>query len=95
MKFRLKYEAWYTNLDGNIFFILLQWYRVDKTKIREDILKLWKPLGVGERKDQPDKSAEDFLARSANKSDSLLLQVWHSLATSALSWFITRTSING
>ncbi|XP_074098409.1 protein-L-histidine N-pros-methyltransferase [Cotesia typhae] len=72
-----------------------RWYRVDKTKIREDILKLWKPLGVGERKDQPDKSAEDFLARSANKSDSLLLQVWHSLATSALSRFITRTSING
>ncbi|KAH0545969.1 hypothetical protein KQX54_005162 [Cotesia glomerata] len=71
------------------------WYRVDKTKIQEDILKLWMPLGVGERKDQPDKSAEDFLARSANKSDSLLLQVWHSLATSALSWFINRTSING
>ncbi|XP_057319581.1 protein-L-histidine N-pros-methyltransferase [Microplitis mediator] len=72
-----------------------RWYRVDKSKIREDILKLWIPLGIGERKDEPDKSAQDFLARSADKSDSLFLQVWHSLATSALSWFISRTSING
>ncbi|XP_034937903.1 methyltransferase-like protein 9 [Chelonus insularis] len=72
-----------------------RWYRVDKSKIREDILKLWIPLGVGECHDQPDKSAQEFLSRSLERSDSLPLQAWHSLAKSALSWFISRTSING
>ncbi|KAK0076182.1 hypothetical protein PV326_011007, partial [Microctonus aethiopoides] len=72
-----------------------EWYTVDKSKIREDIMKLWIPLGAGSRHDQPDKSAEEFLARSMERSDSLPLQTWHSLARSTLSWFISRTSING
>lgn len=74
---------------------LLQWYKVDKSKIREDLLDLWVPLGTGPNADQPDKAAEIFLMRSAERSDSLPLQAWHSLARSALSWFISRTSING
>lgn len=72
-----------------------QWYRVDRTRIREDLLRLWVPLGAGPRRDQPDKAAELFLMKSAERSDSLPLQTWHSLARSALSWFISRTSING
>lgn len=72
-----------------------KWYRVDKSKIREDLLDLWVPLGTGPNADQPDKAAEIFLVRSAERSDSLPLQAWHSLARSALSWFISRTSING
>ena len=72
-----------------------RWYRVDKSKIREDLLDLWVPLGTGSNADQPDKAAEIFLVRSAERSDSLPLQAWHSLARSALSWFISRTSING
>nr|XP_012230521.1 PREDICTED: uncharacterized protein LOC105676884 isoform X3 [Linepithema humile] len=72
-----------------------RWYRVDKNKIREDLLDLWIPLGAGPNADQPDKAAEIFLVRSAERSDSLPLQAWHSLARSALSWFISRTSING
>lgn len=75
--------------------ICSQWYRVDKRKITEDLLNLWVPLGTGPNADQPDKAAEIFLVRSAERSDSLPLQVWHSLARSALSWFISRTSING
>ncbi|KAK0162380.1 hypothetical protein PV327_008724 [Microctonus hyperodae] len=58
-------------------------------------MRLWIPLGAGSRHDQPDKSAEEFLARSMERSDSLPLQTWHSLARSTLSWFISRTSING
>lgn len=77
------------------YVLFLQWYRVDKTKIREDLLDLWVPLGTGPNADQPDKAAEIFLVRSAERSDSLPLQAWHSLARSALSWFISRTSING
>ncbi|EGI70463.1 hypothetical protein G5I_00837 [Acromyrmex echinatior] len=73
----------------------MTWYRVDKSKIREDLLDLWVPLGTGPNADQPDKAAEIFLVRSAERSDSLPLQAWHSLARSALSWFISRTSING
>lgn len=72
-----------------------QWYKVDRSKIREDLLHLWVPLGAGTRHDQPDKAAEIFLMKSAERSDSLPLQTWHSLAKSALSWFISRTSING
>ncbi|KAG7210641.1 hypothetical protein KM043_012155 [Ampulex compressa] len=72
-----------------------QWYTVDGGKIREDLLNLWVPLGAGPRHDQPDKAAEIFLIKSAERSDSLHLQAWHSLARSALSWFISRTSING
>ncbi|XP_076291266.1 protein-L-histidine N-pros-methyltransferase [Lasioglossum baleicum] len=72
-----------------------QWYRVDTTKIREDLVRLWIPLGSGPESDQPDKTADVFLMKSAERSDSLPLQAWHSLARSALSWFISRTSING
>ncbi|XP_015123056.1 methyltransferase-like protein 9 [Diachasma alloeum] len=72
-----------------------RWYTIDKSKIREDILRLWVPLGVGPCHDQPDHTAEEFLTRSTERSDSLPLQAWHSLARSALSWFISRTSING
>ncbi|XP_054010263.1 uncharacterized protein LOC128893377 isoform X2 [Hylaeus anthracinus] len=72
-----------------------QWYRVNSTKVREDLVRLWIPLGTGPQRDQPDKTAEIFLTKSAEKSDSIPLQAWHSLARSALSWFISRTSING
>ncbi|XP_047347676.1 protein-L-histidine N-pros-methyltransferase [Vespa velutina] len=72
-----------------------QWYTVDTSKIRDDLLKLWVPLGAGPCRDQPDKATEIFLMRSTERSDSLPLQAWHSLARSALSWFISRTSING
>lgn len=83
------------NDDANNCALFFQWYRVDKNKIREDLLDLWVPLGTGPNADQPDKAAEIFLVRSAERSDSLPLQAWHSLARSALSWFISRTSING
>nr|XP_033324407.1 uncharacterized protein LOC117219386 isoform X2 [Megalopta genalis] len=72
-----------------------QWYSVDTTKIRDDLVCLWIPLGSGPQYDQPDKTAEIFLMKSVERSDSLPLQAWHSLARSALSWFISRTSING
>ncbi|XP_048266197.1 protein-L-histidine N-pros-methyltransferase isoform X2 [Bombus terrestris] len=72
-----------------------QWYKVDRTKIRDDLLRLWIPLGTGLHHDQPDRTAEIFLMKSIERSDSLPLQAWHSLARSALSWFISRTSING
>nr|KAF7429901.1 hypothetical protein H0235_006299 [Vespula pensylvanica] len=73
----------------------IKWYTVDTSKIRDDLLKLWVPLGAGPCRDQPDKATEIFLMRSTERSDSLPLQAWHSLARSALSWFISRTSING
>ncbi|XP_046418866.1 protein-L-histidine N-pros-methyltransferase isoform X1 [Neodiprion virginianus] len=72
-----------------------QWYKVDETRIREDLRNLWVPLGVGANNDEPDEAASVFLEKSAERSDSLLLQTWHSFAKSALSWFISRTSING
>ncbi|KAI4472728.1 hypothetical protein M0802_016540 [Mischocyttarus mexicanus] len=72
-----------------------QWYTVDSSKIRDDLLKLWVPLGAGPCRDQPDEATEIFLMRSTERSESLPLQAWHSLARSALSWFISRTSING
>ncbi|XP_014601770.1 PREDICTED: methyltransferase-like protein 9 [Polistes canadensis] len=72
-----------------------QWYKVDSSKIRDDLLKLWVPLGAGPCRDQPDEATEIFLMRSTERSESLPLQAWHSLARSALSWFISRTSING
>lgn len=72
-----------------------RWYTIDKSLIREDILRMWVPLGSGPHHDQPDKSAENFLDRSMERSDSLPLQAWHSLARSALSWFISQTSVNG
>ncbi|CAL7940795.1 unnamed protein product [Xylocopa violacea] len=72
-----------------------QWYKVNRTKVREDLLRLWIPLGAGPSYDQPDKTAEIFLMKSIERSNSLPLQAWHSLANYALSWFISRTSING
>ncbi|XP_012259153.2 protein-L-histidine N-pros-methyltransferase [Athalia rosae] len=72
-----------------------QWYKVDQSLIREDLGKLWVPLGVGVNEDQPDEAANNFLENSTERSDSLPLQAWHSLARSALSWFLSRTSING
>lgn len=72
-----------------------QWYSVDATKVREDLLDLWVPLGTGPLCNVPDEEAETFLNTSTEKSESLFLQAWHSLARSALSWFISRTSING
>ena len=83
------------NVFFNFFIFLFQWYNVDKKRIREDILKLWLPLGDGPNHDLPDASAIQFLETSIEKSDSLFLQTWHSVARSALSWFISRTSING
>ncbi|XP_032681039.1 methyltransferase-like protein 9 isoform X2 [Odontomachus brunneus] len=72
-----------------------RWYRVDRRKFSEDLLNLWIPLGTGPDADLPDKAAKHFITRSTERSDSLSLQAWHSLARSVLSWFITRTSING
>ncbi|XP_066603398.1 protein-L-histidine N-pros-methyltransferase [Prorops nasuta] len=72
-----------------------RWYSVDKSKVREDLLSCWVPLGTGPQQDLPDKAAEVFLKQSVERSDSLPLQIWHSVARSALSWFISRTSING
>lgn len=72
-----------------------QWYKVDTREIHEDLLHLWVPLGAGPRQDQPDEAAETFLMRSAERSNSLLLQTWHKLAGLALSLFFSRTSING
>lgn len=72
-----------------------RWYTIDSSKFREDILKLWIPLGSGQEKNQPDQAAQEFLSRSIERSNSLLLQAWHYLARSILSSFISRTSING
>ena len=94
---RDKLSKWRNVVDYISYWLLvfLQWYKVDKAKIREDLLRLWIPLGTGLQHDQPDRTAEIFLTKSVERSDSLPLQAWHSLARSALSWFISRTSING
>ncbi|XP_065339788.1 protein-L-histidine N-pros-methyltransferase [Cloeon dipterum] len=42
-----------------------------------------------------DKETEQFLEDSTKKSENIILQMWHTMVSAVLQWFLTRTSING
>lgn len=42
-----------------------------------------------------DEATADFLEQAEAKSESILLQIWHSLVKLLLGWFFTQTSLNG
>ena len=42
-----------------------------------------------------DEATKDFISSSVDQADSVITQLWHSLAKSLLSFFYTQTDING
>ncbi|KAF4517675.1 hypothetical protein B566_EDAN004969 [Ephemera danica] len=65
-----------------------QWYECDTRLLGSEALALWMPMSL-------DAETNQFLDLSCQKSDWIVTQMWHSLASAILSWFMTRTSING
>ena len=57
-------------------------------KFRQHIGKKWIQL-------KQDEQTLNFLEHCYDKSDWVLTQLYHSIATSVLNWFMTKTSING
>ncbi|XP_077290198.1 protein-L-histidine N-pros-methyltransferase [Arctopsyche grandis] len=43
----------------------------------------------------PDEDTRNFIANSIDKSSWIWTQIWYSLVTNVLSWFMTKTDING
>lgn len=66
----------------------LQWYQVDLSQIPAEMKRMFVPLSL-------DEETGLFLDNCLDKSDSLLVQIWHSVVKSLLRWFLTQTDING
>lgn len=64
------------------------WYYVDTAKLPEDVCEKFLQF------DQ-DEETEQFLQNCYDKADWFFTQIGHSLAKSVLSWFMTKTSVNG
>lgn len=65
-----------------------KWYSCDLQQFPEHIQHLFVQLTL-------DETTGAFLDLSYEKSDWYLMQVWHSMAKSFLSWIMTTTSVNG
>ncbi|XP_026290796.1 protein-L-histidine N-pros-methyltransferase isoform X1 [Frankliniella occidentalis] len=64
------------------------WYQPELTRMPSDLRGSFVELDC-------DSATEDFLEQAEAKSESILLQLWHSLVKLLLGWFFTQTSLNG
>ncbi|XP_050351886.1 protein-L-histidine N-pros-methyltransferase isoform X1 [Nymphalis io] len=65
-----------------------EWYRVDKSRLTEDLQQKFVQL-------QPDEETKEFLTNSIDKSTWVWTQIWYLLAKAVLKHFWTITDING
>ncbi|CAH2039758.1 unnamed protein product, partial [Iphiclides podalirius] len=65
-----------------------RWYRVDTTRISEDLKKKFVQL-------HPDEETKEFLSVSIDKSSWVWTQIWYLLAKAVLRHFWSITDING
>jgi len=68
-----------------------KWYSIDDEMIKSLSPEVWRKF----QPSQLDHGTQLFLQNCRETSDSLCWQIWLSVATSILSWFINQTSING
>ena len=76
-----------------------QWYAIDPTNLgkspsKNDRLEMRRIVESFVEMYEDD-STKEFISDSVEQSDSVLTQMWHSLAKSVLSFFYTQTDING
>lgn len=67
---------------------MFQWYYVDTAKLPKDVCDKFLQF------DQDEETGQ-FLQKCFDKADWFFTQIGHSLAKSVLSWFMTKTSVNG
>lgn len=72
----------------NTPYTLYQWYTLAKALPEKYQLKFL-PL------ERPDEATLNWLERAKELSSNLWLQLWHLVARTFLSFFMTQTSING
>ena len=65
-----------------------QWYRVNVNCLSPATRLTFVQLG-------PDDETERFLSASTEKSQCVLIQLWHSLVRTLCGWLMTQTSLNG
>ena len=66
-----------------------QWYRVDEEKLSPELARRFVRLSA-------DEQTRAFIENSIERSDDVLLQLWHNLAKSVMKLFYyTQTDING
>ncbi|XP_068618455.1 protein-L-histidine N-pros-methyltransferase isoform X2 [Battus philenor] len=65
-----------------------EWYRVDKSKLGEELQKKFVQL-------HPDEETKEFLSASIDKSSWVWTQIWYLLAKAVLKHFWSITDING
>ncbi|CAM9308204.1 protein-L-histidine N-pros-methyltransferase [Lampetra fluviatilis] len=65
-----------------------EWYTVNQSRLREDLHALL-------QENELDESTRAFLANSTTKSGWLFTQLYYSMVSSLLGFFVSRTSVNG
>ncbi|XP_022901600.2 protein-L-histidine N-pros-methyltransferase [Onthophagus taurus] len=65
-----------------------QWYQCNLANMPSNISSKFVQL-------EPDEDTNQFISQSEEKSDSLFVQIWHTIAKAFLSLFMSQTSING
>jgi len=68
-----------------------QWYRINQVELECLSTEISSKFEMLELDDE----TSGFLDQCIENSDSLCWQIWVSLASSILSWFVQPTSING
>ncbi|XP_025076062.1 methyltransferase-like protein 9 isoform X1 [Pomacea canaliculata] len=64
------------------------WYNIDSKKLPEDLCQRFVQF-------QQDEETTQFLRHCEEKADSIFTQIFQSIARSVLSWFMSKTSVNG
>ncbi|CAL8070403.1 unnamed protein product [Orchesella dallaii] len=68
-----------------------QWYRIDEGVMRD----LSEDIGSKFQQFEIDESTQLFLDSCVESSDNTFWQMWLTVASSILSWFLTNTTVNG
>ncbi|ODN03316.1 Methyltransferase-like protein 9, partial [Orchesella cincta] len=68
-----------------------KWYQIDEQRMKD----LSQDIGSKFEQFEMDESTQLFLDSCVENSDNTFWQMWLTLASSILSWFLTNTSVNG
>jgi hypothetical protein len=75
-------------LTDNLCFFLLQWYSFKSPAVPKEVAVKFVQLSE-------DGDTKEFLRISREKSDWIFVQLFHSFVKCVLTWFMSRTSVNG
>jgi len=67
---------------------LLQWYTLETSSMSDELKKKF-------LQSTEDEETKEFLTNCYEKAEWIFMQLYHSLARSLLSWFMSSTSVNG